>query len=633
MMAEVSLGATRQEGQHLVTAIVRDITERKSAEVLCHQQNRVLEMIARGQPLNEILIALVESIENQRRGLIASILMLDKDGIHIRHGAAPHLPVAYSAAVDGTCIGPKAGSCGTAMYIRKPVIAADILEDPLWEDYRDLAQLSGMRACWSTPIVSSYGSILGSFAMYYSEPRTPDPNEVHLANVASHIAGIAIERKRTEDYISHMAHHDALTGLANRAMLQTRLQQALSSARRRGDQLAVMFIDLDDFKAINDTLGHHVGDHLLKTVSERLKHCLREGDEVARLGGDEFVIVLPSLPHADEAATVARKVLEVLDQPFAADDHEFQVGASIGISVYPTDGDTVEQLMKAADTAMYHAKEQGRGNYKFFTQRLNEAIQHRVRTERQLRHALSRGELALYYQPQIDLQNGRMVGAEALLRWSQTERGMISPEEFIPIAEDTGMILPIGEWSLREACRQLADWHQAGHTELSVAVNLSARQMCEGGIFDDVAAILEEAGLPPQALNLEITESILMRPSDSNLSLLRQFGDLGIHLSVDDFGTGYSNLAFLQEFPIHALKIDRSFVRGIGKDRNNMAITDTIIAMAKALNLDVIAEGVETEEQATFLREHGCGSAQGFYFGKPMVADMLDARIEQRGEW
>jgi EAL domain-containing protein (putative c-di-GMP-specific phosphodiesterase class I) len=279
--------------------------------------------------------------------------------------------------------------------------------------------------------------------------------------------------------------------------------------------------------------------------------------------------------------------------------------------------------MQAADTAMYHAKEKGRGNYQFYTQSLNDAIQRRLVTERQLRQALARGELALHYQPQIDMHDGRIQGVEALLRWHHPERGPVLPEEFISIAEDTGLILAIGEWTLREACRQLKSWHVAGYSDLKVSVNLSTRQTFQHGLLETVAHILEDTGLPANALNLEITESILMQPSEDNLAMLRQFGEMGIQLSVDDFGTGYSNLAYLQEFPIHALKIDRSFVRGIGHDRNNMVITDTIIAMARALNLDVVAEGVETEEQASFLREHGCRSAQGFYFSRPLAADAL----------
>jgi diguanylate cyclase (GGDEF)-like protein/PAS domain S-box-containing protein len=623
MVVEISLGEMRQANQCLFTAILRDVTERKKSEILCRRQNHILEMIARGKPLPEVLEELVSTIEGQCPGMVGSVLLLDDDGMHVRHGAAPRLSPDYNRAVDGAAIGPRAGSCGTAMYTRKPVIVTDIMQDPLWADYRDLAQKSGLHACWSTPIFSSRGEVQGSFAMYYGEPRSPTPEELHLANMASHIAGIAIERKRTVDYISHMAHHDALTGLPNRVMLQARLHQALASARRRDSTVALLFIDLDNFKTINDSLGHHIGDYLLKSVAGRLQHCLREGDEVARLGGDEFVIVLTTPPNTSEAALVANKVLKVLETPFATEGHEFHIGGSIGISLYPTDGDTVEQLMQAADTAMYHAKEKGRGNYQFYTQGLNDAIQRRLVTERQLRQALARGELALHYQPQIDMQNGRIQGVEALLRWHHPERGPVLPEEFISIAEDTGLILAIGEWTLREACRQLKSWHVAGYPDLKISVNLSTRQTFQHGLLETVAQILKDTGLPANALNLEITESILMQPSEDNLAMLRQFGEMGIQLSVDDFGTGYSNLAYLQQFPIHALKIDRSFVRGIGHDRNNMVITDTIIAMARALNLDVVAEGVETEEQAAFLREHGCRSAQGFYFSRPLATDAL----------
>ncbi|WP_286757858.1 EAL domain-containing protein, partial [Ralstonia sp. RL] len=530
------------------------------------------------------------------------------------------LPAEYIEALRSAPIGPKAGSCGTAMHRRERVITADIMQDPLWEDYREFAQQYGLRACWSTPILSQQGRVLGAFGMYYRTARAPTAGEMRLADFATRMAGIAIERKQAEDRISFMAHHDMLTGLPNRTLLQDRASQAIAQAARQSRSVAVLFIDLDHFKHINDSLGHPVGDQVLRMAALRLQDCLRKGDSLARLGGDEFIITLPALTDGGTAAVVAQKVLDALNAPFAIDDHELHVGCSIGISLFPADGGDVDVLMRAADAALYHAKAKGRGNYQFFTSSLNAAAQRRLILESLLRQALARGEFALHYQPQLDIASGRIVSAEALLRWQQPERGFISPAEFIPIAEETGLILPIGEWVLREACAQLGRWHAAGHADMTIAVNLSARQVLQSGFAEYVARQLQEFGLPASSLDLEITESILMHPSEDNLAPLTRLSNMGVRLSVDDFGTGYSSLSYLKRFPINALKIDQSFVRGIGQDANDMAIVSAIIAMAKSLRLKVVAEGVETAQQAAFLQESGCQSAQGYYFSRPVDA-------------
>ncbi|HZW12556.1 MAG TPA: EAL domain-containing protein [Noviherbaspirillum sp.] len=621
ILVEISLGKFQHSGKELFAGIVRDITERKKTQLMCTGQNRLLEMIALGAPLEEVLEKLILLIESQTPGMLGSVLLLEEDGIHVRHGAAPNLPPEFTFAVNGEPIGPCAGSCGTAMYTGKPVIVTDILTDPLWACYREVAMQHKLRACWSTPIFSSAGKMLGSFAMYYLEPHHPRPDDLRLAELASHIAGIAIERKETEDRIRHMAHHDALTGLPNRALLEENLSQAIAHAARHKELTAVLFIDLDNFKRINDSLGHHIGDLLLQGVTRRLHGCLRQDDILARLGGDEFVIVLSSLHHSEEAALVAGKALKALEAPFEAEGHVLHASGSIGISIYPHDGKSVGILMRAADTAMYHAKESGRGNYRFFTQELNVAIQHRLSLENQLRKAVAAGDLKLYYQPQVDMHSRRIFSAEALLRWDHAERGMVPPEQFISIAEESGLILQIGEWVLREACVQLARWRENDHEDMHVSVNLSARQIFQPGFAELIARTLREFNVPANALDLEITETILMQPSEENMNALMQLSEMGVQLSVDDFGIGYSSLSYLKRFPIHALKIDRSFVSGIGHDQNDMAITSAIMGMAQGLHLNVVAEGVETAEQVAFLKSIGCTSAQGFYFGKPLASD------------
>jgi diguanylate cyclase (GGDEF)-like protein/PAS domain S-box-containing protein len=431
------------------------------------------------------------------------------------------------------------------------------------------------------------------------------------------------ERKEADEQMLHMANHDALTGLPNRTLLQDRVVQATSHAHRHGGHVAILFIDLDFFKYINDSLGHQIGDAVLKMAAMRLQACLREGDSVARLGGDEFVIVLPALEGGGDVAQVAKKALDTLAQPFLVEGHELHISGSIGISLYPDDGTDVATLMRTADTAMYHAKEMGRGNFQFFTAALNRVAQQRLEVGKRLRRALMHDEFVLHYQPQVDMGSGRILAAEALLRWQRPGSEPISCGAFIGNAEESGLIMPIGEWTLRQACRQLRTWRDQGYPELKIAVNLSPRQLEPADFCGMIGRILDEAGIPANALELEITESIFLQRSESNLATLTKLRDMGVTLSVDDFGTGYSSLAYLQRFPVHALKIDQSFVRAIGTDRNHTALITAIIAMAQGLQLEVMAEGVETIEQANFLLAHGCRYAQGYYFSRAVPAQVF----------
>jgi diguanylate cyclase (GGDEF)-like protein/PAS domain S-box-containing protein len=431
------------------------------------------------------------------------------------------------------------------------------------------------------------------------------------------------ERKQSEERVRHMAHHDALTGLPNRTLFQDRVSQAIAQAHRSRSQVATLFVDLDRFKDINDSLGHATGDRLLRLAGGRLQACLREGDTVARLGGDEFVISLPAVADSNDAMLVAGKILEALREPFVVDGRELHVSGSIGISLYPADGQDTEGLMRAADTAMYHAKERGRDNYQFFMPALNEAAQRRLAIASRLHQALPLHEFVLHYQPVVQLDTGHVFSAEALVRWRQPDGGLLLPGEFIKIAEETGVIAPLGEWVLREAVAQLARWQKAGRPDLRIAVNLSPRQLRRPGFPDLVARVLSEAGLTADALQMEITEGMLVLQSQENLAMLEELARLGVRLAVDDFGTRYSSLAYLQRFPIHALKIDQSFVGGLGQDTNDAAIVTAMIAMAHSLRLAVIAEGVETAEQAAFLKAKGCEAAQGYFFGKPVPAEAL----------
>lgn len=426
-------------------------------------------------------------------------------------------------------------------------------------------------------------------------------------------------RKRDEATIRHLAYFDALTGLPNRMLFNDRLGQALALAHRTNDSLAVVFLDLDRFKKINDTLGHAAGDQLLQAVARRLTLGLREVDTVARLGGDEFAIILPPPARVEDVAHVSEKVLGSLRAPFTVEGHELHVTASLGVSLYPSDGMDAAALVKNADVAMYRAKEQGRDNYQLYAPSMNAMALDRLVLEGGLRRALEREEFVLHYQPQVDA-HGRVFGAEALLRWQPPGEAMVGPERFIRLAEETGLIVPLGEWVLRTACRQAKAWADAGLPKVRIGVNLSARQFKHGKLVETLRGILEESALDPGLLELELTESVLMEEGETTIAMLHALKALGVRLSVDDFGTGYSSLSYLKRFPIDALKIDQSFVRDILEDGDDAAIATLIVRMAHLLNLTVVAEGVETAGQAGFLGPLGCDHMQGYYFGRPMPA-------------
>jgi diguanylate cyclase (GGDEF)-like protein len=426
----------------------------------------------------------------------------------------------------------------------------------------------------------------------------------------------------------HLATHDQLTGLANRSLLHDRLAQAVSAARRGRHKLAVLFVDLDGFKCINDTLGHAVGDGLLRGIARRMGSCLRETDTAGRLGGDEFAILLTNLTHELDAATVARKLLVTLGEPIQFRRQSTAIRCSIGIATFPRDAIDPETLIKKADTAMYHAKERGGNRFDFYTEDMNAAIQRRAAFEEKLRSALEEEQLVVYYQPQFDLTRGRIIGAEALLRWKHPELGLVSPSHFLPIAEETGLIIPIGDWILRKACAQNAAWNRMGHRGLRVSVNVSSQQFLEAGFGDVVRQALADSGLPPVSLELEITESSLLRDVEITVMTLRRLKDLGVRLAIDDFGTGYSALSYLKRLPIDVLKIDQSFVRALTTDPADATITETIVQLASGLNLTTIAEGVETLEQLLLLGSYGCTRMQGFLFGKPVPAEVFEQWLE-----
>ena len=458
-----------------------------------------------------------------------------------------------------------------------------------------------------------------------------------LQQVNSRLVTATIEAHKLAEQVQtakaqlvHLAHHDVLTDLPNRLLLQDRLGQAIELARRQGRQLAVMFMDLDQFKHINDSLGHAVGDQLLQSVAQRLVACVRQSDTVSRQGGDEFVLLLPCIELAEDAALSAHKILVAIELPHRIGQHDLHISVSIGISIYPDDGQDAETLIKNADSAMYHAKESGRNTFEFFEQEMNARAVQRQSTEASLRRALERQEFVLHYQPKIDLQSGTIVGVEALIRWQHPQRGLLLPEQFVTIAEECGLILPIGRWVLREACHQAQAWLLAGLPPITVAVNTSAFEFRAKDFLENIRATLEDARLEPHYLELELTESALMRDVESTDSVLRMLAELGVKLAIDDFGTGYSSLSYLRKFPIDALKIDQSFVSQMTNNPDDTAIVSAVISMAKSLRLRVIAEGVETPEQLAFLLARQCDEGQGYHFGRPVAAQAL-ANLLQTG--
>jgi diguanylate cyclase (GGDEF)-like protein/PAS domain S-box-containing protein len=434
------------------------------------------------------------------------------------------------------------------------------------------------------------------------------------------------ERKRAEERAQFLANYDVLTGLPNRFLMQDRMTQACSQAHRNRLRVALMHIDLDRFKVVNETLGHYVGDALLKQAADRIKRCGREGDTVARVGGDEFSIVFLNVTSLQSLSATAEKVLAELAKPFSQDGQDLFCSASIGISLFPDDSANVDDLIKHADAAMHSAKDLGRNNFQFFTEALNREVQERMLLESGLRQAIRRNELRLLYQPKIDLSTREIVGAEALMRWEHPGLGQVSPARFIPVAEDSGMMGQMGEWVLRTACRQIREWRDAG-LEIAVAVNVSPRQFKQQDLADLVFKVLKETTVPASLLEIELTESAVMEDAEASVVMLERLKDFGVRISIDDFGTGYSSLSYLKRLPLDVLKIDQSFVRDISTDPNDAAIVRAVITLTRSLGMKVIAEGVETEAQLAFLNAYGCQYAQGYLFGQPMTADELAQHV------
>ena len=571
-----------------VQGIARDITGRKKAEILEHDRNQVLELIAGNESLESVLSRLCRLIERQCADVLCSVLLCR--GGRLLLGAAPSLPPKYTEA----------------------------LESP------------DLKVCWSVPILSRDDTLLGTFKLYRRDSYEPGLAELSILEMARRLAVVAIEQRQLTDQLAHQALHDTLTGLPNRALFEQRVAQALLDARRHNWLLAVLFIDLDRFKQVNDTLGHLAGDQVLEQVSRRLENCLRKSDSLARMGGDEFTLVLTELKDPRDALRVAQKLLGAFQAPFRVDEYELFLTTSIGISLYPRDGRDAATLQKNADTAMYRAKNRGKNNCEFFTPELGAAALERLEIENALRRAMENGELQLYYQPQAEM-SGELSGFEALLVWNHPKLGVTPPAQFIPVAEDSGMIVPIGAWVLAEACRQNAAWQASGRPGMKVAVNVSPMQFARADFAETVSQALAQSGLEPPLLELELTENVVMRDIEESVRQMERLRALGVSISIDDFGTGYSSLSYLRRLPIDTLKIDQSFLQDLGNESNTVPLVQAIVTLAHGLGLTVVAEGVENRRQFEVLRSVGCDKFQGYLLGEPLPAEAAGRLLAKAG--
>jgi diguanylate cyclase (GGDEF)-like protein/PAS domain S-box-containing protein len=623
IMVELSISPMKSDKNIGFSAFLRDITEHKKSQT----QQAALYQIAEKANLAEDLEEFYRAIHNIVGELIQTknfyIALLDADSEVL----------TFPYFVDEVDLVPEPRSLGRGLteYVLRTGQAALISAAKFDELVKagEVDSIGTPSVDWLGVPLKAGDKAFGALVVqsYTSGRRFGEKEKEVLMFVSQHIAS-TLERKRSEETIRHQAYHDALTKLPNRVLFRDRMTQALAHAQRRNQMVAMMFLDLDRFKIINDTLGHAVGDKLLQNVAHRLRESLRKEDTVARLGGDEFMLLLQDVNHIESVARIAEKVLNAIRPPFQIDNHELYINTSIGISLYPHDGEDAETLVKNADIALYRAKEKGRDTYQFYASTMNEKAIEQLELENKLRRALERNEFVLHYQPQFDMHMGKIIGMEALVRWQQPDGQLLYPLDFISIAEDTGMIVPLGEWVLRTACTQNKLWQTSDFLPLRVAVNLSGRQFQES-LVPTIAEVLKKTGLEPQFLELELTETSIMKNDEIAVKILTELKKMGIQICIDDFGTGYSSLSYLKRFPIDTLKIDQSFIRESMRDADHAAIVVAIITMAHTLKLKVVAEGVESPEQWAFLRDNNCDKMQGTLFSSPLPAEAFTRLITE----
>jgi diguanylate cyclase (GGDEF)-like protein/PAS domain S-box-containing protein len=622
---EVSIVGINLDGRPALHLVCRDNHERKLEAMLERDRRRVYEMVAHNEPLTITLAELAQLAERQCPGCICAIY-LEVDA-RLVLTAAPSMHSDLAEHVRELDIGASGSVMGIASFRHETAVVLDLDEDQVLGRIAPELSRHELKACWAMPVISGQGGRLGVIALFSRKREKPSAADHHVLTLTSHLATIAIDHRKLIDQLAHQARHDVLTGLPNRMMFEDRLQQALAQARRNQTLVGTLFINLDRFNVVNESLGHSMGDALLQKIALRLRNRIRSGDTLARMGADEFTLVAAELKRSDDAVLLARKIQDALREPFEVAGHEIFVTASIGISVYPQDGDDVGTLHRAANAAAHEAKVSGAGSFRCFTYEMNASAQRRMRIETELRRAVEREELTLCYQPQVELSSNRVIGCEALVRWHHAEMGTLSPAEFIPIAEETGIIQALGEQVLALACKQIRTWIDMNLVPLPVAVNVSAMQFASPEFVGRVARTLREIDCPPELIELELTETTIMQNVSDSRARVDALRDLGISISIDDFGTGYSSLAYLQQLPLDSLKVDRSFISAIKdlgvQSEQARALVTTIVSLGHSLGVHVVAEGIETEVQATFLRQIACHRAQGYFFSKPVPPEQI----------
>jgi len=610
--------------------IGKDITASMRAEQLLRLEHVVARSLSEADSASEALKAAIRAIcETQNWECGRYFGWDDKAGLLV-FSEFWHVPKAaieiFIEKSRGLTYAPGAGLIGQVVQDGQPLWVVDLAKDKRAK--AGIARDAGMHGAFLFAVTSE-GKPIGVLVFHSREVREPEDRLLQAVRVIGGQIGQFVRRKNAEERVQHMATHDALTSLPNRVMFSQLLNHEIRVAQRYNRGLAVMFIDLDRFKFVNDTLGHEAGDKLLQELSARFQACLRSSDVVSRVGGDEFVVLVQEVSDPGAVANIARKILSAAMKPVVVLGQECRVTASVGICLYPKHAQDEQSLLKNADIAMYLAKEEGKNNFQFFSEDIRVQSLERQTLETSLRHALERSEFSLHYQAKLDLKTKEITGVEALLRWQHPDLGTVSPAKFIPVAEETGLIVPIGRWVLQTACAQNVAWQREGLPPMCMAVNLSARQFTDDALIGDIRAALDETGMRPQLLELELTESMVMQSPERATRLLGAIKQMGVRIAVDDFGVGYSSLAQIKRYPIDTLKVDRSFIRDLEKNAEDRAITEAIISMGKTLSMTVVAEGVETQEQQTFLADHACDAMQGFYFSKPIGADQFAGFLRQ----
>lgn len=615
-----------------IVGFSRDISNRKRTSNYEQFRSKMLELVVHEQNLQVILDRIIVGIEQLNPAMFCLIALLDEQGQHLHTVSAPSLPKDFIKALEGMKIGMGVGSIGTAAYTRKRVIVEDVMTHPYWDKNRKIAKKSGIGSSWAEPIIGAKGNTLGAFGIYHHEILAPDAYDINLIEQSARLISIAVERSQSASKITHLAYYDDVTGLPNRRFLFEQLKRSTAMNVESGKHSAVIYLDIDQFKTINDSRGHEVGDLLLIEVAARLKTCVHASDTVARVGGDEFVVLLEnlsglSIEAAKQAELVSIKILQLLTKPFNLAKHKHHSSASIGITLFGQQQADMEEVLQQADIAMFQAKKSGRNTFRFFDPQMHANITALVGLETELRNAIRSNQLSLYYQVQVD-HLGQPFGAEALIRWLHPTQGVVSPAHFIPLAEETGLIIPIGAWVLDSACAQIQAWQAHATTrELTLSLNISAKQFRQADFVQQVKACIAKYKINPSYLRLELTESLLLENVEETVAYMNALGQVGVQFSLDDFGTGYSSLQYLKRLPLYQLKIDQSFVRDIVTDSHDRTIIRTIIAMAQSMYIGVIAEGVESLEQRELLLTNGCRRYQGYYFGKPMPIDQFNALL------